>query len=154
MLILIRVGILHLHVLILPFTEPLVFPPALMFDTTQNTSIYGGNFTTAATAVWNYYCMWPHPSPVVLDHSRLHTDTSNYSFSFFLFPPAKFATGDEHRKISEWFFVTDYRVVHNDVSKKREIGTGQWLLLSNNFRGWINNPESRVLWCPGSREWP
>jgi hypothetical protein len=59
---------------------------------------------------------------------------------------------DKHKDIAEWLCLTDYRIVHNDVAKKREAGTGSWFLLSENFKKWSASEEPRTLWCPGIRK--
>ncbi|PGH01369.1 hypothetical protein GX51_05301 [Blastomyces parvus] len=41
----------------------------------------------------------------------------------------------------------DFDKRHNDVFSKKHPGTADWLLNSNEFKSWINSPESSLLWC-------
>jgi Cdc6-like AAA superfamily ATPase len=57
--------------------------------------------------------------------------------------------GDQERRtIIEWLTTIDYATQQSDFTARRQEGTGQWLLNSNEFQGWLNQT-SRTLFCPG-----
>lgn len=43
-----------------------------------------------------------------------------------------------------------YSSKFNDLSQRREKGTGDWILEEMEFRDWRTNC-GRILWCPGMR---
>ena len=43
----------------------------------------------------------------------------------------------------------DFKATHRDVSTSRTEGTGQWLLDSVEFGGWLNSSSNDILWCHG-----
>lgn len=55
---------------------------------------------------------------------------------------------DEHRFVLTWLISFDYSSLQNDFLKRREPGTGQWLLSSTEYETWLENP-GQVLFCPG-----
>lgn len=58
---------------------------------------------------------------------------------------------DEIRKRQEilsWLTPIDYSDQHNDIVSKRQEGMGQWLLDSDQFQTWVDQP-SQTLFCPG-----
>lgn len=57
-------------------------------------------------------------------------------------------TDQESRAIFRWLSPLDFTAKHIDVSQKRRSGTGEWLLLSDQFGDWVRG-RSKVLWCPG-----
>lgn len=54
----------------------------------------------------------------------------------------------EHETILEWLTPIDYMPQQNDYIKRRQPGTGQWLLDSIEFQTWLNNSK-QILFCPG-----
>jgi Cdc6-like AAA superfamily ATPase len=57
--------------------------------------------------------------------------------------------GDQERRtIIEWLTTIDYATQQSDFTARRQEGTGQWLLDSNEFQGWLNQT-NRTLFCPG-----
>ncbi|EED17198.1 Pfs, NACHT and Ankyrin domain protein [Talaromyces stipitatus ATCC 10500] len=54
----------------------------------------------------------------------------------------------EQQAILEWLTQVDYTSQQNDFISKRQLGTGQWLLDSNEFQGWIAQT-NQILFCPG-----
>jgi hypothetical protein len=53
----------------------------------------------------------------------------------------------ERRVIANWITSTDYATLQADYLKRREMGTGLWLLETTEFREW--KAKKRVLYCPG-----
>lgn len=51
-------------------------------------------------------------------------------------------------KILNWLTPTDYSTQHSDFNSRRQHGTGQWLLDSDPFRTWLNEP-GKTMFCPG-----
>ncbi|KAL2195387.1 ankyrin repeat-containing domain protein [Corynascus similis CBS 632.67] len=54
----------------------------------------------------------------------------------------------EEEKILNWLSPTDYAIYHSDIARRRQLGTGEWLLKLNEFKSWVSG-ESRTLYCPG-----
>jgi hypothetical protein len=54
----------------------------------------------------------------------------------------------ERRTILDWFTPTDYGVHQSDFISRRQEGTGQWLLDSDEFQVWLNKSK-QTLFCPG-----
>ena len=55
---------------------------------------------------------------------------------------------DEENAILEWLTPVNYGLQHSNHFKKRQSGTGQWLLDSNEFQEWVVH-DRRTLFCPG-----
>ncbi|KAH8730689.1 nucleoside phosphorylase domain-containing protein, partial [Phaeosphaeriaceae sp. PMI808] len=53
-----------------------------------------------------------------------------------------------HQAILDWLTSTDYAPQQNDYIRRRQPGTGQWLLDSPEFQKWLNT-ENKTLFCPG-----
>lgn len=60
-------------------------------------------------------------------------------------------TDEERSTIIDWLSDFDFRKKQSDVFEKRTDGTGQWLLESQEFKGWLVG-NSETLWCPGIRK--
>jgi len=54
----------------------------------------------------------------------------------------------ERQAILDWLTPIDYSTQQNDFIGRRQEGTGQWLLNSNEFRRWLNQSK-QTLFCPG-----
>jgi Cdc6-like AAA superfamily ATPase len=54
----------------------------------------------------------------------------------------------ERGAIIDWLTPINYAAQQTDFISRRQEGTGQWLLLSNEFRQWLSNPK-KTLFCPG-----
>ncbi|KAI0200861.1 hypothetical protein F4808DRAFT_460373 [Astrocystis sublimbata] len=54
----------------------------------------------------------------------------------------------EDIEILDWLIPTDYGSQQTDYLKRRQPGTGQWLLDSKEYQSWIKEP-NRTLFCPG-----
>jgi hypothetical protein len=54
----------------------------------------------------------------------------------------------ERRIILDWLTPIDYGVQQSDFISRRQAGTGQWLLDSNEFQEWLNQG-NQTLFCPG-----
>jgi Cdc6-like AAA superfamily ATPase len=55
---------------------------------------------------------------------------------------------EEHQAIFDWLTPIDYAHQQNDFISRRQDGTGQWLLDSNEFQEWLNKSK-QTLFCPG-----
>lgn len=54
----------------------------------------------------------------------------------------------QHHTIIKWLSPTDFQAQQHDIISRRQEGTGQWLLDSPEFRGWLQGGK-RILFCPG-----
>lgn len=54
----------------------------------------------------------------------------------------------EYRKILDWLSPTDYSTQQADFIRRRQEGTGQWLLKSKEFVTWLDDT-GKTLFCPG-----
>lgn len=57
----------------------------------------------------------------------------------------------ELREIANWLSPLDAWITHSDIFRRRQSGTGRWLLESEEFKHWVYGDEE-TLWCPGIRE--
>jgi Cdc6-like AAA superfamily ATPase len=55
----------------------------------------------------------------------------------------------EQQAILDWLTSTDYSAQQNDYFGRRQEGSGEWLLASDEFQEWESN-ESCILFCPGT----
>ncbi|KAF3067621.1 Ankyrin repeat domain-containing protein 17 [Trichoderma lentiforme] len=58
------------------------------------------------------------------------------------------AAKKEDNKILDWITPSEYGPQHSDYIKKRQAGTGQWLLDSAEYNNWLTKP-NQTLFCPG-----
>ncbi|KAK4034663.1 hypothetical protein C8A01DRAFT_48998 [Parachaetomium inaequale] len=56
--------------------------------------------------------------------------------------------GEEQEASLKWLTSINYAAQHSDFLKRRQLGTGQWLLDSAEFKAWVGTPK-QVLFCPG-----
>lgn len=54
----------------------------------------------------------------------------------------------ELTECAQWFSPLNFFTTQAEIRKKRQDGTGQWLLTSDLFQRWVSGV-GRVLWCPG-----
>ena len=54
----------------------------------------------------------------------------------------------EHQAILDWLTSTDYTSQQSDSIRRRQPGTGEWLLESNEFQEWVTQIK-QILFCPG-----
>jgi predicted ATPase len=54
----------------------------------------------------------------------------------------------ERRSILDWLTPIDYALQQSDFINRRQEGTGQWLLSSNEFQKWLKTSK-QTLFCPG-----
>ncbi|KAK4213049.1 hypothetical protein QBC37DRAFT_423640 [Rhypophila decipiens] len=73
----------------------------------------------------------------VLDHIRHRIDSQDASV--------------ERKTILEWLTPIDYTSQQIDFIKRRQSGTGQWLLDSRDFQEWLKGGQ-KTLFCPGIPE--
>ena len=57
----------------------------------------------------------------------------------------------EVTECAQWFCPLSFSITQIDIRRKRQDGTGQWLLKSDVFQNWISGLE-RVLFCHGIRK--
>ena len=55
---------------------------------------------------------------------------------------------EEHQAIVDWLTSIEYASQQSDFISRRQEGTGQWLLDSAEFHGWLNQKQ-QTLFCPG-----
>jgi hypothetical protein len=58
-------------------------------------------------------------------------------------------TSTIRRAILLWLMSYDHAAKHHDIISRRQEGTGNWLLASDEFGAWLNNSGSRTLLCTG-----
>ncbi|KAK4653514.1 hypothetical protein QC762_0084380 [Podospora pseudocomata] len=54
----------------------------------------------------------------------------------------------EDKEVLDWLTKIDYGPQQSDYLKRRQPGTGQWLLDSEKFKGWLS-ASNQTLFCPG-----
>src|SRR6266536_6378666 len=54
----------------------------------------------------------------------------------------------EHQAILNWLTPIDYAPQQSDFISRRQEGTGEWLLNSDEFQAWLNTSK-QTLFCPG-----
>ncbi|KAL1965282.1 hypothetical protein VTN77DRAFT_5884 [Rasamsonia byssochlamydoides] len=54
----------------------------------------------------------------------------------------------ERQEILNWLTPINYAAQHSDFLNRRQEGTGQWLLDTNEFQQWVNH-KKQTLFCPG-----
>lgn len=55
---------------------------------------------------------------------------------------------EERQIIIDWLSPTNYASQQSDFVSRRQEGTGQWLLNSDEFKQWLNQ-SNQILFCPG-----
>ena len=55
---------------------------------------------------------------------------------------------EEYQAILDWLTPVDYATQQSDFIRRRQEGTGRWLLDSNEFNEW-HNQSGQMLFCPG-----
>lgn len=55
---------------------------------------------------------------------------------------------DEDMKVLDWLTLVNYGSQQSDFINRRQPGTGQWLLESEEFQTWLNS-DQQTLFCPG-----
>jgi hypothetical protein len=58
------------------------------------------------------------------------------------------AVSQECQTIADWISPINYGPQHSDYFDRRQIGTGQWLLDSEQFHAWLEM-DKQTLFCPG-----
>jgi hypothetical protein len=54
----------------------------------------------------------------------------------------------QHKAILDWLSPTDFPAQQHDIISRRQKGTGQWLLDSPEYNGWLHGTD-KTLFCPG-----
>jgi hypothetical protein len=57
-------------------------------------------------------------------------------------------TDQDSQAILDWITVTDYSSQQSDFLRRRQMGTGQWLLDSTDYKQWVAAIQ-QTLFCPG-----
>ncbi|CAG8960230.1 hypothetical protein HYFRA_00012749 [Hymenoscyphus fraxineus] len=57
----------------------------------------------------------------------------------------------ERETIIEWLSSMNFLAAQNDIHRRRQEGTGEWLFKTPEYEAWLNGNE-RILWCSGSRK--
>jgi hypothetical protein len=65
--------------------------------------------------------------------------------------PSLVPAREECQIIADWISPLNFKVTQRDTFEQRTEGTGQWLLDSHEFNGWLAG-ESRTFWCFGMRK--
>jgi hypothetical protein len=60
---------------------------------------------------------------------------------------------DEFIALLEWITPLNFLQTHDDYVKRRQEGTGQWFLDSDEYQKWYTEPGA-TLWCTGNRMSP
>jgi predicted ATPase len=60
----------------------------------------------------------------------------------------KLAYDQEHQATIDWLTLVNYASQQSDFIARRQEGTGQWLLQSNEFQQWLAQ-RNKTLFCPG-----
>lgn len=55
---------------------------------------------------------------------------------------------EEDKEVLDWLTTIDYGPQQSDYLNRRQPGTGQWLLDSEKFKGWLS-ASNQTLFCPG-----
>ncbi len=55
---------------------------------------------------------------------------------------------EERQTVLDWLTTIDYAPQQNDFIGRRQVGTGQWLLDSTEFKTWADT-DKQTLFCPG-----
>jgi predicted ATPase len=55
---------------------------------------------------------------------------------------------EEHQLILDWLTPVDFYTQQSDFIRRRQEGTGEWLLKSNEFQEWVKQ-SNQTLFCPG-----
>ena len=61
-----------------------------------------------------------------------------------------YSLDQKNRDIMAWISNLNFSTKQIDFFAKHQGGTGEWLLMTNVFKNWLNGTE-RTLWCPGLR---
>jgi hypothetical protein len=56
---------------------------------------------------------------------------------------------DQKVAILNWLTPIDYGPQQSDLNRKRQRGTGEWLLSSSEFQAWLGK-SNQTLFCPGA----
>lgn len=59
---------------------------------------------------------------------------------------------EEFLKVLDWLSPLMFGPKQNDVFEKRQEGTGEWFLQSDEFQHWLGDNSPSCLWCPGPRK--
>ncbi|KAI5839139.1 hypothetical protein DFP73DRAFT_614623 [Morchella snyderi] len=61
------------------------------------------------------------------------------------------STGNREERINlcQWLFCGPFDEKHVEISGKRKLNTGEWLLAHNQFKSWIDDSGPRLLWGCG-----
>lgn len=64
--------------------------------------------------------------------------------------PLTILVGQEDRDVVAWLSPLNFSAKQDDVSSRRQEGTGKWFLEADLFKAWLDGTE-KALWCPGIR---
>ncbi|KAH6714520.1 hypothetical protein BKA61DRAFT_550129, partial [Leptodontidium sp. MPI-SDFR-AT-0119] len=108
-------------------------------DSHKNDQWYG--FAAAAAAAYARQLFFHMPIDEV---KRYISETAEKAIH-----SVKVQQDDQHRqKILDWLTPVNYGPQQSDFINRRQPGTGQWLLESEEFQTWLNS-DQQTLFCPG-----
>jgi len=65
--------------------------------------------------------------------------------------PGRAEMEQERERIIEWLSPLNFFTRQSHIFGRRHPGTGEWLLQSDEFKNWVDNP-AKTLWCTGDRK--
>jgi hypothetical protein len=80
------------------------------------------------------------------------TLSGQWTLTHFVADQERRAAEYERRVIADWLSPLNFKARQSEVFSRRQEGSGQWLLKSQEFKDWVDGTQMG-LWCPGIREY-